>query len=217
MSLLKCLKEELESAKIMAGRSNIFWDEAKGSYECFFKGKDGNTYQFLAVSENETYDDTNWKISMSRKTQGDTETISEEVENDFVEAISEWVNLRNPTSFFFLSSELYPAYNNIANSLSKKIKEYNFIDESKQTHEDMKYDVIEEAPETLVKRFIFTKTEPKEELDKEYWEQKLDDNAKTFDKFTKPEEIKPNSDFQNPMSKSNKLDNGIDYNIKKLA
>ena len=129
MSILQFLKEDLDSPKIMAGRSNVYFDEAKGSYEVFFKGKDGTTYQFLAISENISYDDTAWKLQMSRKIQGDTEMIPEEEAENYIEAINEWVKCCNPTTFYWISSEKYTAYNTIASKLSKKIKEYNFIDE----------------------------------------------------------------------------------------
>jgi hypothetical protein len=155
---------------------------------------------------------------MSRKIQGDTETIPEtEVEN-FVEAIGDWAKYCNPTTFYFIKSELFHSYNKIAESLSKKLKEYNFIDESKETHEDQKFDVIEEAPETEYKRFIFTKTEFKEMVNTEDWlEKKLDDNYKTFGIYEEPEEIKPNEDHTTPFSKNGKLDKGVDYKNKKLS
>ena len=45
----------------------------------------------------------------------------EEVEN-YVEALTEWVIRSNPTTFYWISSDKYPAYNTIASKLSKKIK-----------------------------------------------------------------------------------------------
>jgi len=218
MSLMKYLKEELQSSRIMAGRTNCYFDEAKGSYQVFYKGKDGTTYQFTAISENETYDDTVWKLSLSRKIQGDTEMIPEEEVENFTEAITDWVNNSNPTSFYFIWSEKYPAYNKIAEKLSKKLKEYNFIDESKQTHEDQKYDVIEETPETQYKRFIFTRHEIKEELKPEDWfEKKMDEFSKTTGIYEPVEDIKTNKEHTTPFAKNGKLDKGVDYKNKKLS
>lgn len=212
MSIFQYLNETLKSPRVMAGRANCYFDEARGSFQVWFKAIDGDTYQFTATSENYTWDDNVWKVQMSKKIAGDTEAISEDVVKDFVEAITEWAKLRNPTTFWWVSSEQYPAYNSIAKALSKKLKEYNFIDET-DVEPETKYDVVEDAPEHMYKRFIFTQQEPKEVIDSmEATNKKLDKNEETFDVYEEPEEIKPNKDHTTPFAKDGKLDKKIGYN-----
>jgi hypothetical protein len=215
---MKYLREDLEAYKVMAGRSTIVWEESKMGWEAWFKGPDGITYSFLAESTGDTYQDDMWKLQLRRKAASNTEDIpdTKEMVESFSEAIMDWVNLRNPSSFFWIRSEKYESYNNIAKALSKKLKEYYFIDES--ILEEIKFDVIENAEENKYKRFIFTKTEPKAELKPEDWvEKKLDEFSKTTGVYEEPSEIKPDPDHTTPFNKNGKLDKGVDYKDKKLA
>ncbi|MEM4261202.1 MAG: hypothetical protein QXG00_08210 [Candidatus Woesearchaeota archaeon] len=217
MGIINFLKEDLESPNMMMGRSNIWFDRARGGYEVYFK-VNGITYSFLAESEGTEYEDGIWKIQLRKKWEGNTEMVEDtpEVQNAFIEAMTDWVALKNPTAFWWISSEKYPSYNNIAKALSKKLKEYQFIDET--TIDESVYDVEEKAPEILYKRFIFTKVPIKETFTdpKEWYEKKLDNNEKTFDVYKNPEDIKPNPEHTTPFPKTGKLDKGVNYTDKKL-
>jgi len=209
MSFQKYLTEELESPNMRMGRCNVWFDRAKGGFEIYFK-VGGTTYSCIAESEGTEYDDGAWKLQLRKKWLGNTETIEEtkEVENAFVEALSEWVELKNPTKFYWRASEKYPAYNNIAKALAKKIKDYNFIDESAITEDrDKNYDVSnDEGEEKIYNRFIFTREELKEDqTSMEMAYTKLNDNEETFDVYEKPEDIKTNPDHMT-YQKSDKLD-----------
>ena len=219
MSVINYLKESLKSPRVLAGRVMSYFDETNGTWAMMFKAKDGFTYTCLAESMQDTYNDLVWKLSMSKKIQGDTEMIDEKVAPDFVDALIEWVEQANPMSFYFQKSELYPAYNKIAEALAKKLKkEYFFLDESKVNHDDVGYDVIEESPERATsQRFIFHKVEPPKALqDKDWFEKKMADNDKTFGIYEQPEEIKPDPDHTTPFNKNGKLDKGVNYTDKKL-
>lgn len=219
-NFIKYLKEELESPNFQMGRSNIWFDRAKGSFEVYFK-VNGITYSFFAESEGTEYEDGVWKIQFRKKWNGNTEDIedNDEVRKAFIEAILEWVKLKNPNTFYWISSELYPIYNNIAKELSRKLKNYNFIDETQQPEEEETYDVVERKPENLYKRFIFTKTETKETLTdpEEWYEKKLDNNEKVFKVYEPVKDIKPNPLHTTPFSKTSKLDKDFNYSDKKLS
>ena len=203
----------------MAGRANVYFDEAKGSFEVYFK-VDGITYSFIAESNGTSYDDTVWKIQMRKKWAGNTEAIEDtkDVENAFVEAMNEWVELKNPTTFWWVASEKFPAYNNIAKTLAKKIKEYNFIDESAILEEqepkdksDLEYDFDGVEEENKYKRFIFTRDEIKEDFtSEEMANRKLESNEETFDTYEEPEDVKTNKDFTT-FVKNDKLDKEAGY------
>ena len=199
MSIFKYLKEDLESQQVFAGRSNIWYDKNKGSYEVYFKQK-GTTYSFIAESEGTEYDDGTWKIQLRKKWAGNTEMIEDtkELQEAFTEAMMQWVELKNPTTFWWLESQKFPAYNNIAKALSKKLKEYNFIDETAVQEET--YDVVERSPEQPYKRFIFTREEIKEDINttEEWFNKKMDEFSKTTGIYEPVEEIKTNPEHTTP-------------------
>lgn len=214
MSFQKYLTEELESPYMRMGRSNVWYDPDKGDFECYFK-VNGITYSVLGESEGGTYDDEKWKLQLRKKWSGNTEMVEDtkEVESAFIEAITEWVEMKNPTTFWWIASEKFPAYNNIAEALSKKFKNYNFINEAAITEEtetkekdELEYDYDNVKEEKKYKRLIFTRHEIKEDVTAEEMSNKeLDSNEETFDTFKEPEDIVTNKDHLT-YEKNDKLD-----------
>jgi hypothetical protein len=199
MSFINYLKEDLQTANIMAASKAMYQSDnmMKGNYNTYFKIKD-TTYSFQACTyAQDEYDDSHWHIQMATKLAGNTEAIPEDkdVIKGFVEALDIWVKDADPRSFSWNASTLYPAYNKIAEEVSKKMKGYNFVNETLEEKEELADGIKREG--NPVGRFIFSKSEPKEYVEKpeDWFEKKTEADKDTFEKYEKPTEVKPPKNF----------------------
>jgi len=195
MAFLNQLSEKLEAQQI--------YDGMVGKYETRFK-VEGFEYAFLATSVGGDYDDNSqWmlefeNIKSHRIGMGDSDP---KVAKAFGEAVDQWVKERNPHCFYTYGSHI-EALTNIIESVKKKVKKYNIIDDTAERKDESTGEVIEGNPVGIIKwtQMVEDETIPSEEksntkqdeFEKTYEEPKDSKVDKAFTTFKKDEKLSKN-------------------------